>query len=428
MNVAHRCFLTILLLFSGTCSLYGMVADSRYFPWLPRLYNASDNTKRFVHADMSFLTASSAMLISPGVRKEEQTSGYPGFYGVRRTQGERGYINMANVGKAFEAVGLNNPMPVDWRFLEKFYVKPESLLQAQTVTARGYVPLTSHIGFGASGGVMRVCGQANFVLTDDIKSTILYDSPGNKFRFSNMMKQFEDLAQTQSGYWKSSGLLDTEVYMKWYDVSDYTLACKKIDKSVSFGLIFPTGNVASNNNIASVPFAGNGFWGWYISPHVEFELKDDLKVGLMARIQKRFAKTIERRIPVKQESSIFAPIIGDVQVNPGANYTISPYGVIENLQSGVGLLLKYTLTWHDNDEFKDMRSNPTVPANFHYLRQNETWAQEYLTVRLFYDFVADKNKSYQPVFSFEWDIPTSWFIARGVSNTHRVSLGMTVNF
>lgn len=428
MNVAHRCFLTILLLCGISKSMYGMVADSRYFPWLPRLYNAADSTKRSLHADVSFLTASSAMLVSPGVQKEEQTSGFPSWYGIRNVQNERGLINMQDVGKAFEVAGLTNPMPAEWRFYDKFYVKPESMLQAQSVSASGYVPLTSQVGIGFSGGMMRVCSQANLMLTDAVKSTIEYDSPGNKARYTTMMKQFEDLAKTQTGYWKSAGLLDTEVYMKWYGIAEYEYACKKIDRSLSLGLIIPTGNVASNNNIASVPFAGNGFWGWYISPQLELELRDDLKVGCMARLQKRFAKTIERRIPVDKESSIFAPVIGDVHVNPGINFILSPYGVFENLQSGIGLMLKYTLAWHDNDEFKDMRSNPTVPAKFHYLRQQDTWAQEYLTVRLFYDFSAEEHKKYQPVCSLEWDVPMDFLIARGASNTHRVSLNMTVNF
>lgn len=428
MNVAHRCCLTLSLFLCLPSNLYGMVVDSRYFPWLPHLYTGTDHAHSSVHVDSFFMTASDARVVSPGVSQDEQLTAYPGFYGILGQQTKRGLINLADVAKSFETAGLANPIPVDWRYIADILLEPHGSLQAQGISIAGYRPITDHFGIGGSTALLRVCGQANFKLADYTKSTITYEAPANEARFTHMMKDFETLAGTRTGYWKSIGLGDIDLYLRYFDIAEYTYACKRLDRSIAAGFIIPTGPASAYDNIAAVPFGGNGHWGWYISPQLEAELKDDWKCGIMFRLQKRFAKIVKRRIPILKESSLFSPIVGDVKVNPGCNFTMSPYIVLEDIRAGLGLQVKYTLTWHDNDEFEDARADKTIPANFSLLRQNETWVQENLTVQLFYDLAHNKDWSFRPIFSCMWDIPTSLVAARGVSNTHRVSIGVTFDF
>ena len=399
--------------------MLGMVMDNRYFPLFPQLYNGSDHNKSHFRADGFILASNNSWRIKPGSNPNEQRAGYPELSGT---------LDLYDLGKAAVTSGFENPIPNDWRALTELKMDMNGTFQGQGIAFQNYVPISKHIGIGGSFFLLRLCSQANITPTADAKDRMNLNAPGNEVKFIETLEKFENLAGTQSGFLVQNGISDLELNVRWFEVQDYTFACRKIDYSMTLGLLIPTGIESSKNNIASVPFGGEGFWGWYIGPQMEIELKEDWKAGFIARIQKRFAKTINRRIPVDIESTLFSPLTGDVYVNPGTNFTFSPYAVLEDVQSGFGAQCKYTLTWHEKDEFTDKRSDQTIPSNFTELRKNSRWVQEYLTLGGFYDYGHNKDLKNKLLFSFSWDLSTNFVAARGSSITHRVALGLTVDF
>ncbi len=225
-----------------------------------------------------------------------------------------------------------------------------------------------------------------------------------------------------------SGPSDIEVYIRLFDVQEYVYWCRKIDKSMAVGLFIPTGVLSTPNNIGSIPFGGDGFWGWYFNQAIEIELKEDWKLGFEWRIEKRFAKTINHRICIAEESNLFAPVFGPLYINPGPTAALTPYVALENMREGLGLLFKYTYIVHQADYFKDMREDQTPAANFLNMTKNSRWAQEYATLEFVYDLSFKHEWSYKPLCTLTWDIPVNAMGSRGASQTTRVALGLTVDF
>ena len=419
MKLFQRFYRATFILFciSSSMSLHAMVMDNRYFPWLPHAYNGTDHRHGCLYVEPFFITASSAWKINPGSRDKE--FGYPNL------QGTLDYYDLA---QALMMDGLENPIPADWQWVHPLPVDMSGSFEGQGLSFAGYVPVSNHIGFGGSLFFLRLTTQANISPSSTVVTQLSLEAAGNQAQFNQLTESFESIVGTQDGYWNQSGVSDIDLYIRAFDVQEYVYWCRKIDKSVAVGLLIPTGVLSTSNNIGSVPFGGDGFWGWYFSPAIEIELKEDWKIGFEWRIEQRFGKTIDHRICIANESNLFAPVIGSLYINPGSTAALVPYVALENMREGLGILFKYTYVIHEADYFKDMRVEKTPAANFLNMTKNSIWAQEYATLEFVYDLSFKHEWSYKPLCTLTWDIPVNAMGSRGASQTTRVALGLTVDF
>lgn len=395
--------------------------DNRYFPWFPHVYNGTDHRHGCLSVEPFFITANSAWKINPGSRDTD--FGYPNLQGT---------LDYYDLSQALLLDGLENPIPADWQWDMKFPIGMPGRFEGQGLAFAGYVPVTNYIGFGGSLFFLRLTTQANLVPgvdgMTDTAAKLQLDIAGNRAQFDQLTRDFESIVGTQDGYWKESGPSDIDLYVRFYDIREYMYWCRKIDKSVAVGLLIPTGVQSTLHNIGSIPFGGNGFWGWYFSPSVEIELKEDWKLGFEWRIEKRFAKTVQHRICIANESNLFAPVVGPLYINPGSTAALVPYVALENIREGLCISAKYTYVIHEADYFKDMREVQVPAANFRNMTKNSRWAQEYMTLELLYDLSFKHDWSYKPLCTLAWDIPLRALGARGASQTTRVALGVRVDF
>jgi len=212
-------------------------------------------------------------------------------------------------------------------------------------------------------------------------------------------------------------------------VWEYTLKFRRIDAGLSLGILMPTGVTQELNNPASVPFGGNGHWGFYVSADALLELREDIKTGVLLRVSKRIANTKVRRMPAAGEPQIFGTVVGPARVNPGSTFIFSPYFALENLRKGLGISVYYTLTSHREDKWTDKRPDQTVPVELNQVNDLSSWGSDYVTLNVFYDFGKEKvQRSVDPIISFRWDIPASLFVTKRVVRTHVVALGIEFAF
>jgi hypothetical protein len=394
-----------------------MVVDNRYFPWFPYVYNGSDHRHGCLRVDPFFITASSAWNIQGGMKQKEY--GYPILQGP---------IDYQSIAASLEKLGYANPIPAQWQYAYPFGLDAPSTFEGQGLSFTGYVPLTQYLGVGASLFVMRLATQTSLLPNNELAAKLSLQAPGNQFNFNALTEQIESLVGTCDGYRIETGPSDIDVYLRAYHVMDYMYWCRKIDVSADLGVLIPTGVQASMNYIGSVPFGGNGFWGFYVSPAVEVELREDWKLGFDLRIQKRFSQIREQRIPCDKENSLFAPEIGTVWVNPGITVLLCPYAALEHMRDGLGIMAKYTYVFHQKDYLEDRRANPFPNSNFREMVKNSTWTQEYITLELFYDVSYKHSWTYRPMCTLSWDIPLNVLGARGSSKTTRVAVGLMVDF
>ncbi len=421
MKLFQRYCLSIMLISLSSPS-FAMVMDNRYFPWFPHLYSVSDASYGSVSVEPFFITSSSAMKMSvDDLRSREY--GYPNLQGT---------LDYYQLGKAFEIAGLENPIPADWRFASPFPVAMPGSFDGQGINFTGYIPFHEHCAIGSSFFLMRLHGQTNLVpgVTRDANTAdkLNLAAAGNKARFAQLSQDFEQALGIQDGYWSAFGVSDLELNFRYFDVQEYIYWCKLIERMVTVGLLIPTGLQAHQKYIASVPFGGQGFWGWYIAPAFEVELKDDWVFGFEWRLEKRFAQTQQRRICVAEESNLFAPVTGPIEINPGVTFGVMPYFALENIRDGLGVVFQYSYVTHKRDSFVDKRDVQSPVANFQNMKKNSTWTQEYGTLQLLYDLSFKQSWTYKPICTFTWDIPLNAMGSKGACKTHRISLGLTVDF
>jgi len=419
VKLFQRYYILFLVLICIPNDVYSMVVDNRYFPWFNHPYNGTDHQHGCFRADPFFITGDSAWRIKPGVRQVDQETGYPNLQGT---------LDYYQLGKAYVIDGLENPIPLDWQHVSDMPVDMPGSFQGQGVAFYGYAPISKHFGIGGTVFFMRLTAQANLVPGENTIRSLNLAAPGNMARFTELTRQFEFMSGTQDGFVHESGVSDIDIYIRGFDVREYIYFCRKFDRSVALGLLIPTGVQQSIHSVSSVPFGGNGFWGWYVSPMIEIELKEDWKLGIVGRVEKRFAKTVVSRITVAQESALFAPVVGDLYINPGTTFMLAPYFALEDIREGLGGVLQYTIVVHQSDEFVDKREVQEPSARFINMIKNSRWLSEYATVEFLYDLSYGEPWSYKPLFTLALDMPVSLIGARGSARTYKISLGLTVDF
>lgn len=244
-----------------------------------------------------------------------------------------------------------------------------------------------------------------------------------------LQQNAHDLLDIESLMWSNTAPGDLDVYVKLFQADDYRYRCRYFNAGVSAGILIPTAPERDLNFPSSISFGGDRHWGGYMEGSVEAILKHDLRAGMRLRMQKRFETTRTKRVPLKKETARFGSIVGQVQVDPGFTFAISPYLLFEGLRGGLGAQVGFTLVKHVKDKFGDERDNATPVINFVSLREQSGWATEHITAGFLYNFAyGDPYAKIRPVLSCTVDAPVNWIIAQRASKTYGLSCSLEIDF
>jgi len=402
---------TLIVVFISSSLSFSMVYDNRFFPLFQRPRIGVDGLPSSFAIDYTISTASKAF------NDDEGEIGIPELFGN---------FDLSILGRGFEVVGKSNLIRSDLQAANsKLPFDMEGKIQSQRLAFSYYQRLVQWFSIGFSWFFMRVNSRQKFILGD----TNLSLGPGDELEINDTRRcMFFDLGLRES-HSAQLGFSDIDSFLRVGRLWEYTLKCRRIDAGLSLGLLIPTGVKQELNNPSSVPFGGNGHWGFYVSIDALFELREDLKVGMLLRVNKRLPRTQLHRMPAVGEPQIFGSIVGSARVNPGATVIFSPYFMLENLRKGLGIGLYYTLTSHQEDEWNDRRLDKVIPVNLKQVIDFSSWGSDYVTLNVFYDFGKEKVKrSIDPIISFRWNIPAMFFVSSRVVRTHEVALGIEFAF
>lgn len=403
----------VLALVPSLCK--AMVFDNRFIPLFQWRRLVIEGLPSVIEMDAMFATASSAS------GPQEDEIGIPEIFGT---------LDQGKLSNALDIVGKPNPLRTDWRGA-KIPWAMTGKLQAQGAEFFYHQAITQHLSVGASWLFMRSNTSQEFILKDD-RSTMDHVSlllgPSDKQELNDELREMFRVIGIKSNTAHQTGFGDIDAYIRGGGTWDFTLRCRRIDAGARVGVLMGSGVLRDINNPASIPYGGNGHWGMYGALDALFEVKEDIKVGCLLRLNKRFAKTSKQRISVAGEPFIFGAAVGDVNVNPGVTFICSPWFMLENLREGLGAGVFYTLTIHQQDEWNNVRPCPPVPVCITETERVSGWSSSYFTVLVLYDFGRMRVvRDFAPVVSLRWDIP-SMFKAKFVPNTHKVALGISFNF
>ncbi len=400
--------------------LEAMVWDNRYFPWFDHLYTGCDSRKGNIDGQVFFLTGGDAYRYQLRANKDEQIITFPELYGE---------LDLVPVANSIVKTGKPNPIPDDWQWLSEIKAQMPASLKGQGAIFACYAPIAPHFALGGSALIMKLNSFVNVIPSQQANEKLNLQTPGNQVVFDQTVQRIYKEIDISSTSFQQVGVGDVVVYAHIYDVHEYRYKFRKLDWGVWLGFIIPSGLKYDPTNLASIAFGGQySGWGWFIAPRAEFELRDDLKFGIMARLTQRFDKCFQGRIPLGKEQSLFAPLIGSVYVDQGINFGVTSYFVFEDIRAGLGAQIQYTINFHDNDNFSARVNDIDTKPNFCNMSYYSSWVQEYFTIKLFYDVAHDKDWNVKPLAYFMWDIPMNNLSGRGFAKTNKVALGCTINF
>jgi len=390
-------------------SSYAMVYDNQFIPLLRRTRIDVGGCPSLFAIDLFADTASSAY------GPNEEQVGLPSIFGI---------FNQGELGRAMAAAGCPDPMRTDWQDFKVLW-DVNGKLQTQGIFFTLHKTITDWVSFGASWMFMRANSRHEFNIgKHDLelgRADILQLDENRREMFQVLGLQENQSAQVGFG--------DVDAYLRVGHMWDYTLKFKRIDAGGTLGMLIPSGLRHEANKPTSIPFGGDGHWGIYGALDGLFELRDDMKAGLYLRFSKRFPNTRNRRMPAGCEPIIFGALCGPVRVNPGFTFVFNPYFVLENLRDGLGLGIYYNLTAHQKDSWCDARKNPCVPAQLNGAVGFTDWRSEYITLNAFYDFgKVCAVREFDPILTFNWDVPVRFLVAQNVFKTYRLSLGVQFAF
>ena len=300
-------------------------------------------------------------------------------------------------------------------------------IQGEGFTMRYYQTLTKNVALGAQLWFFKTNARQTFQL-DQEKARNLRPGDLNEIEASRR-RAFEDIGLIQNNA-PQHGVSDLDLSVRFGDMWNYTLKCRRIWAGLSFGGYVPTGVKTTLCNAASIPYGGNGFAGMYVKGDALFELKEDMKVGFLLQISKRFGKTVVTRMPmVASEPHIFGPIVGEALINPGPTLAFAPSFILEHMRDGLGLGIHYTLISHWKDHWEDRREDKKFPVDLSNVIRTSKWGADYFTIDIFYDFGKQRMRHpIEPIVSFRWDVPAMLFVSHNVPKTTKVALGVEIAY
>lgn len=411
--------LTLLVVFH-TNIIQGMVWDNRYFPWFDHLYTGNDSRKSNIDAQVFFLKGGDAFRYQSRSARDEQTISIPELFGQ---------LDLVPVANSIVKSGKPNPLPDDWQWLSEIKAVMPCSLEGQGGLLTMYGAIAPHFGIGGSTLIMKLNNFVNILPAPESIDKLNLNTPGNLSVFDQTMQKIYQEIDMPCTCFQEVGVGDVVLYVNIYDVHEYKYKFRKLDWGVWLGCIIPSGLKYNPTNLGSIGFGNQyGGWGWFIAPRAEFELRDDLKFGIMGRITQRFDTCFTGRIPLDKEQSLFAPIIGSVGVDQGTTFGITSYFVLENIRAGLGVQIQYTINHHENDTFYAKVPGLSLSPKFRDMGYYSAWTDEYFSIKLFYDVAYDKFWKIRPNVYFAWDCPMNHLFGRGFGRTNKIALGCMVNF
>ncbi len=394
---------------------HAMVYDNRFIPLLQRPRLTIDGS-RSEFAIKWFMTTANKSL-----NDHQQDVGLSEIFGI---------FDQVELAKGIAATGQPNPLPSEFQgILSKLPWDVNGKRQSQGIAFKWDQSIIDWLSTGFSWLFMRVESRHEFKLNVNNMEPRISLKPGEVLLLDDNRRQmFKDVG-IRDGNTAQLGFGDIDWYLRFGNMWEYTLRFRRIDAGFRLGALIPTGVTREPDRPASIPFGGNGHWGVYGAIDALLELKEDWKAGFLFRVNKRFAKTRDHRMPVEQEPSIFGAVVGPARVSPGVTIVLAPYFMLENLRKGLALGLNMTLTWHQKDSWTDMRADQSTPVMLNEVEKRSEWKSEYFTFNIIYDFGKVKIKrDLNPIVTFRWDIPSTLFIAGRVNRTHRVTFGLDFVF
>ena len=391
--------------------VYAEIYDNRFIPlFLPQQFFVEDLPSSY-EFDFVAITASEAFA------RDEKTVGIPELFGI---------FDLNTLATSLLEITGKSPLRSDLLGRELPFAV-NGRIQGEGFAMRYYQSLGKHFAFGAELLFLKTNSRQTFEL-DLEKVRNLKPGDFNEIERSRRIA-FEEIGLIQNNS-AQHGIGDIDLFVRGGNVWDYTLKCRKIWAGLSIGGYIPTGVKTVLCNAASIPYGGNGFGGMYVKGDALFELKEDIKVGFLLQISKRFARTTLARMPmVASEPYIFGPIIGKAHINPGPTLAFSPYFVLENMRGGLGVGIHYTLTSHWRDTWCDRSKDPQFPVDLSQVIKTSKWGSDYFTIDIFYDFGKQKTKHpIDPILFFRWDVPAMLFVSHNVAKTNKVSLGVELAY
>lgn len=402
----YCCFGIVLWATVGT--VQSMVYDNR---WLPPLF---ESPRILINGfQQRFTTNLFVMTGNRGIGVTDESIGIPEVFGE---------FDMHQLAEALTLTGRTNPLPFEVQ-LEQFPFRVIGKTQAQGIDGLVHLAFDNHFSFGGSWVVMRVNSTQHFF--EKNRNCALLTP--------NQVDMYRRLILSELGFvgpnYNHVAFGDSEWYMRIGKSWDYTAKMRYIDAGARLGVLIPSGAKRNPAYPSSLPFGGDGMWGMYGSLDGLFEVKEDLKVGMVFRLNKRFPRTFNERMSVNGEPWIFGATCGLIKVNPGVTFIWSPIVMLENIRAGLGIGAQYHLTYHQEDDIVDMRLNKSIPVNLNGMKRYSKWGADYVTVDVMYDFGKElRSRSFAPVLSFRVDIPAYFFVTEHVPQIYRISLGIEFDF
>lgn len=411
--MSKQCIVTFIVLISAiSCfPLFSMVFDNRFIPLLERPRLRPEGLSSSFAIDYFVATASKAL------NDDEKEIGIPEL---------ESRFDLNEFAEAVEKTGKPNPLRSDFQGGEIPYIV-DGRIQAQAFSFFYHQKLSRYFSTGASWLFMRVNTRQQFKL--NVVKTNLFLGPGDEQELEETRRQtFNEVGLIQN-HTAQLGFGDIDLYLRFGRMWDYQVKSRRVDAGLRLGVLIPSGLSRELSSPASIPFGGDGHWGFYVSADVLLELREDIKAGMFFRVSKRFPKTRMQRISVNGEPSIFGALVDELCVDPGPTVLFSPFFALEDLRKGFGISIHYTLTSHQEDSIKDRRKDKTIPIVLSQMRKASEWGSDYFTINVFYDFgKAKMQRSFDPVLSLRWDVPSMLFITNRVPKTHKISLGVEFAF
>ncbi len=357
---------SLVLIFS---LINGMEFDNRYFPLYLKPYIREVNRPSYLVIQPFAMTGKHAYDIYAEKGAIPTT-----LYGLYDENGmDQALILGGYTQKSLFRSDLVNGGPYNW--------DTPGRIEAQGLAINYYQALTCHFSVGFSVLAMRVESHEVFK-----KLLTQFPPVGDFLEYLNVNSQISEILKLQPPQFREYGVGDADFFIRFSKFWDHAAKCRTIDAGVKLGVIFPSGVKTDIFNPASVPFGGDGFWGMYLSFDGDFELKEDISVGGMFRLIKRFEKTFVKRMPIINEPTNYGVLVGPVKIDPGLTYVISPNFTIEALRKGFGLQFVYTYVKHKKDSWvylgKQVPPFPLLEA----VESRSSWTMEHVTVTALYDF------------------------------------------
>jgi hypothetical protein len=408
--MSKKCFF-LLVLFCIAHSARAEIYDNRFIPLFA--------PQQFFVADLpsSFETSFVALTASKAFARDEKTVGIPELFGI---------FDLNTLSTSLLEMTGKSPLRSDLLGRELPY-EVNGRIQGEGFMMRWYQSIGKHFAFGAELLFLKTNSRQTFELDLEKVRNLM---PGDLAEIERSRRiAFEEIGIVENNA-PQHGISDIDLFIRGGSMWEYTLKCRRIWAGLSLGFYAPTGVKTKLCNAATIPYGGNGFAGVYLKGDALFELKEDIKVGFLLQISKRFTKTVLARMPmVASEPYIFGPIIGNARINPGPTLAFAPYAILENLRGGLGVGLHYTLTSHWRDDWCDRRENPQFPVDLSQVIKTSKWGSDYFTIDVFYDFGKQKTKpAIEPIVFFRWDVPAMLFVSHNVVQTNKVSLGVEIAY